>query len=229
MAFLVIALATVIVFPSLFAFFGWYSQKKIAHESYSFRNYFPFELFKNLPYPYLVTLRALEGLALLSGMLPAAYALTLFAKGGSSETTYLVAVALASFLPAISFLFLTIIDVSFPKQHLFLFFVFGAGELLKKGMLGFYLVSAYKNWNDSSILAMAIILFVAMVPDLVMLVNPALKRWDRLVKTAEKDGTVSYSRPKRFVLAYSEWMGLLVSSLGDIVALVGIYLANASV
>lgn len=225
MTFFALSLTAVIIFTLLYVLFGLFAQRKIAHTDYSFRQYFPFELTKDLPLQFKVTLYVLEGLSLLSSLLPAGYALSLTSNFGNNERSYLLVVELVSLLPALSFLFLSLINMYYPKQHLSLYFVFGAGEILKDGMLGYYFVNEYGLvTNGGVLLAIAIVLFALALLSVFLLLNPALKKWDRMDKVAKADGSVSYVRPKRFVLAYSEWILYFANVACDILSLVGIYL-----
>jgi hypothetical protein len=76
------------------------------------------------------------------------------------------------------------------------------------------------------LLALAIILFILALFAAFLLLNPGLKKWDKMDKVAKADGTISYVRPKRFVLAYSEWALYFANVACDVLALVGIYLSS---
>jgi hypothetical protein len=227
MTFFTLSLVAVVLFATCYLSFGLFAQKKLAHQEYSFRQYFPFELTNNLGNNYKITLYVLEGLTLLSSLLPAGYALSLTSNFGTNERTFLILVELVSLLPALAFLFLSLVNMYYPKQHLSLYFVLGAGEILKDGMFGYYFVNAYRLVNNGGVLlAIAIILFAFALLAVFLLLNPALKRWDRMDKVAKNDGTVSYVRPKRFILAYSEWALYFGNLICDILVLIGIYLSS---
>ncbi len=111
-------------------------------------------------------------------------------------------------LAGLCFIFLNIFDVTHTKPHISLFTVFSALVILSGGLVFARGLTSYKVYSDHGhkeivFLVTEILAAVSVVITLLLLLNPKLKTWPKLDNV---DGT--YKRPKRFVLAYSEW-GLL--------------------
>lgn len=108
-------------------------------------------------------------------------------------------------LAGLCFVFLNIFDATHVKAHLSLFTVFAFLILLSSTLIFSRGLVAYNIFKDhgkqefifliTEILAVLTFCFI-----LLIVFNPKLKSWAVL---EEKDG--QYYRPKRFVLAYSEW------------------------
>jgi hypothetical protein len=68
-------------------------------------------------------------------------------------------------------------------------------------------------------------LFALALATILLPFHPKMKRWAELERVSEKDGTVSFRRPRVFILALQEWLLSLFRALGYILALVGFLLA----
>ena len=55
---------------------------------------------------------------------------------------------------------------------------------------------------------------------LIIMINPKLRDWARLEKQVNGDGTISYRRPKVFILALSEWLTILINHLSFVLILI---------
>lgn len=216
-------LAAIVVFPLIYIILGMLFRKR-ANEKYSFRSYFPYEMFSNIGHLESVVLRVFQSLALVAGLLPAIYCLVVLLTIDPSSMFYFVALSIAYLIPMVSFLSLTLIPVSFPKQHMTLFFTFAAGEILSSCMSGFYLITMYGRLSSSSLLAIAIVLFFLSFLVLLLTINPKMKTWDHMDKVANPDGTTSFARPKWFVLAYSSWGIYFISVCTAVLSEIGFYL-----
>jgi hypothetical protein len=221
-AFLIASLTLEIAFSLAFCLVGYFGKKK-SQEEFSFRSYFPFELFRQKLSLFQSFTWILLGLTFLSSISSVLYAILGYRNFSWGYSGYLIAIALIYFVFALSFIFLSIVNVYFPKQHLSIFFVAVASSLLKKGMLCFDFFSINKMESKLGLLIPAIVLAVLGLSDLFLILNPRLKDWDRMERVANKDGTVSFQRPKRFVLAYSEWALFFLNILTDLAAGVGFY------
>ena len=120
-------------------------------------------------------------------------------------------------LAGLCFVFLNIFDATHVKGHLSLFTVFAFLILLSstlifsRGLIAFNIFKEHGRQEylflASEILSSLIFCFV-----LLLVFNPKLKSWAVL---EERDG--QYYRPKRFVLAYSEWALLLALFINELV------------
>jgi len=120
-------------------------------------------------------------------------------------------------LSCLCFIFLNIFDVTHVKAHLSLFTVFAGLVILSGGLIFARGLTAYKIFSDHGhkeilFLITEILAAVSVVFTLLVLVNPKLRSWARLDNV---DGT--YKRPKRFVLAYSEWALLTILFFNELV------------
>ena len=119
-------------------------------------------------------------------------------------------------LGGLCFVFLNIFDATHVKAHLTLFTVFAFLILLSstlifsRGLVAFNIFKEHGRQEYlfliSEILAVITFIFV-----LLIIFNPKLKTWAVL---EERDG--QYYRPKRFVLAYSEWALLLTLFVNEL-------------
>ncbi len=217
----IIFLLLTILLPACFLFLA-LTQKK-SKDRFSFRSYFSYELFPPKESKLYYPLRVLEGLSLLTGILPGLYGLFAIQQFDLNYSLFFVGLSLAGIIAPLGQYFLSYIDLSFAKQHLSLFCVTGIGEILFCGMSGFYFAAVYRNLRDVFSLIVTIFLFLGLFASVLLLINPKLKDWAKLEKSVSEDGSVSYCRPKRFVLPYSEWVLYFVAILNNLIALIGLY------
>ena len=120
-------------------------------------------------------------------------------------------------LAGLCFIFLNVFDVTHVKPHLSLFVVF-AGLIILSGALIFSRgMTAYNTYADHGhkeivFLLTEILAGLSVIYSLLLILNPKLRSWAVLDNV---DG--EYKRPKRFVLAYSEWGLLLALFFNEIV------------
>lgn len=220
MTFFIIFLLLTILLPTCFLFLALAQKRK---EDFSFRSYFSYELFPSKESKWYYPLRILEALALLTGILPGLFGLFFIQQFNINYTLFFVGLSLAGIVAPLGQYFLSYIDLSFSKQHLSLFCVTGIGEILFCGMSGFYFAAVYRNLGDILSLIIAIFLFLGALISALLLINPKLKDWAKLEKNVGEDGLLSYHRPKRFVLPYSEWTLFFLGIFNDAIALIGFY------
>lgn len=113
------------------------------------------------------------------------------------------------------------------KTHIFAFTSFGAMQVLSCAM-AVILFANLMGGNGPLGIAFAIILALIGVASAGFLVNPRLAHWTDLQSKVEDDGTITTSRPKPFVLAFTEWMLLFFSFAAGISALVGFAIISFS-
>jgi hypothetical protein len=118
-------------------------------------------------------------------------------------------------LAGLCFVFINIFDVTHVKPHLVLFGIFGSLTLLSSLLVatrGFVAFDIYRKHGITEALFIIAASVSALISLFVLFIimNPKLKAWARLDQV---DG--EYVRPKRFVLAYSEWAILLALFLTE--------------
>lgn len=226
MTYFIIFLLLVILLPAFCLSLALY-QKKIHKNSYSFRSYFSYELFPARGEKFFLSLRIVEGLAFSVGFLPGLYGMLSLLQIDENSLFFLIAIMLVGFLPGLGQYFLSFIDLSFAKRHLILFFLIAASMILYTGMTGFYFVAVYRNNLEMVInLLFAIFLFAISLFVALLVINPKITNWDKLEKTIDEKGEISYRRPKRFVLPYSEWMMYFASVLANVIILIGLFMIS---
>lgn len=183
-----------------FVLLGRSAFKHIEKTDYHFSNRFPFELLNSYPYQ----------LALFAKILAIAGALGIVFFGFFGfpfPNLYQAIFVMVGFLLCgLLWMTLLITDMRYVKLHVLaasLYFV----------MVAFTAAAvAYFAWTSPYDLFHPALPFVAgalALAELVLVFNPYLKRWETLEAVTQKDGSVTYERPKRFVLPFSEWLTTL--------------------
>ena len=184
-----------------FILLGRSSFKQQEKTDYHFSNRFPFELLNAFPAPF----------ALLAKLLVIAGSFGFIVFGFFAfpfPNLYQAIFVMVGFLlSGLLWIGLLITDMRYIKLHLLmasLYFV----------MVAFTSAAvAYFAWTSPYDLFHPALPFVAgalSLAELVIAFNPRLKRWETLEAVAQKDGSVTYERPKRFVLPFSEWLTTLI-------------------
>lgn len=111
-------------------------------------------------------------------------------------------------LSSVIFVFLHIFDVTHVKAHLVLFSIFSILILLTSALLFSRALTAFntcKRYGNEESIFIVCEVFEALIFLFVILIlfNPKLKTWARLDQVSGEKN--KYVRPKKFVLAYSEW------------------------
>jgi hypothetical protein len=192
---------------------------------YSILSYYPFELTEGLDYKKSVFMRVLEGLSLLSSLTSIVLFIVLSGQVGWDRLGFLIAIAIFYLGSELSFLFISIVNLYFPKQHLAVYFLFAFSSLCKAGMVGIYLINAYHDTLKVAVIVLASLSFLVGLFDLFAIVNPRLKNWDKMDKDVDASGLVSYKRPKVSALAASEWFLYFFNLAVDIIAAIGLFLS----
>ena len=112
-------------------------------------------------------------------------------------------------------------DAKYTKTHMILVTISMCLSLLSNALTTLLGVLVFKNYHDRGItsiptLILAIAAFVFALGNLVLIFNPKLTKWAKL-ETSNDGGEVTVSRGKIFILAFSEWLTLLLTSLGEII------------
>jgi hypothetical protein len=210
----------------LLLFLG-YKAKEKGGEGYSFLSGFPYELYGDSREVYPLFARIGEGIALLSDVgLPLALLVSYRSSLQGTTPSYLAGLLIFAFLFALSYLFMTIIPASNEKAHLSLFFSSAALSTLSLSMDGLFLIVLIRSLSGKEMLYILVgFLFALALATILLPFHPKMKRWAELERVSEKDGTVSFRRPRVFILALQEWLLSLFRALGYILALVGFLLA----
>jgi len=124
-------------------------------------------------------------------------------------------------LAMISNCLLFFFDARYTKTHMILFTVSSCLAFLSNTLTTIYSFVIFKGYKDTAInhtgsLILGIISGVIAIAALFLIVNPKLKNWAKL--EADGDGEEkTYKRGKVFILAFTEWLILLLSVVGEII------------
>ncbi|MCR5349138.1 MAG: hypothetical protein K6E59_06010 [Bacilli bacterium] len=196
------------------------SLRQIPH--YSFLTDFPFELFERRANSGKILFYVACGFDALGG----AFLLVsheLHPQLLAFEILYLVSMVLKDVALAIV--------VSVPayefKSHIPTFTVFGAMTALSCA-LATILFANLLYANGALAITFAIIVGLLGLVAVGLLVNPKLAHWTQLNSKVEEDGTITTSRPRPFVLAFTEWLLAFISFGAGLLALIGFALVSLS-
>lgn len=112
-------------------------------------------------------------------------------------------------------------DARYTKTHMVLFTISSVLVFLSNTLTTIYSFVIFKGYKDMAIahngsLILGIASGVIAIAVLFLIVNPKLKNWAKL--EVETDGeTKTYKRGKVFILAFTEWLILLLSVVGELI------------
>jgi hypothetical protein len=220
-----VALAVLSAF--LQGFLGVKGQKEKGN-AYDFRSYFPYELYGDSRSPLLLFARIFEALSLLGIIaLPILLTVSYASDYQGYGTSFVSSLIISSSLFALSYFYLSLVPVQHEKLHLGVYFLTSALNTLNLSMEGYFLLLLIRHGTGKeSLYALAALLFVIALVSILLPLNPRLKHWAEMDKVAEKDGSISFKRPKFFVLAWSEWLLYALSLLGYLFALLAFFLVS---
>jgi len=200
--------------------------QKAAGKDYDFRSYFPYELYGDSRSPFLLFARIFEGISLLSLLvLPIALTMTYASSYEGYLTSFLAGLIIVASLFALSYFYLSLVPVQHEKLHLAVYFLASALNTLNLSMEGYFLLLLIRHGSGKESLYVFVgFLFLFALASILLPLNPRLKHWADLEKVAEKDGTISFRRPKVFILALSEWLLYLFALVGFALAVVAFFL-----
>lgn len=207
-----------ISFFAISIFAGEFMFKKMFKRSFSFLNEFPYELYspfgkdKNLLY-------------LISSVVYIGISITAFipyislSDGNFYTMIYFIMIAGIYAIAQLFYLSLILIPALFIKVHSALATLFFSFSLLGSAALGLSLINIYSIRMQSPILIIGILCFVLSLAEFLIIFNPKLKTWTELEKHPSDSGELTYSRPKIFALALSEWFIVIIQFIIALLAL----------
>lgn len=195
------------------------SYQKQFGEKYDFKRSFPFEMLyaKN---EYLPFGRAIIVSNFVIGFIASAFFLastSLYPSFVSMAIVCFIAGAVSSLLGMATTLIRADIQI---KAHVLAFSLFGVTSVAFDAMN----LIAYFHMVD--ILPALAYIFIGLtialgLAKLILMLNPKLSNWSRLESSVDEQGVVTHSRPKVFVIAFTEWMlqfGQWLSLLTSLIA-----------
>lgn len=185
-----------------------YKTNKDEKKAFNFRQYFIYEGFA-FDGKKRFLLRFLQGFFLLINVGIAICSYFLPTDQSVTTGSYFLMIALFEVIICLFWFLLSFLSFKEEKIRVASFMFYGAFIAIRNGTAGFILLSiSRKTLEATSILALvfAILSFIFAGLALLPLLNPKLSNYAKLDQVIEKDGTVSYQRPKYFVMAFSEWL-----------------------
>lgn len=227
-------LASVVALFLCFFLYGRIRYRACAKSRYSCWNQFPFEmygLFRDYPEgPHrasLVVLESITGLYLLSLLSSALYLIMGFSREPGSRASYLLLSGIFLALLTLGLFYLLLVPARYNKAHIAMATLYFAASFGFALMGGFFLVMSalpYDGAGQMAAFVIGIVLFVFSGGEAVLMMSPKYADWARLESQAGSDGEVVVKRPKRFLLAYSEWGMLFANELNLVLLFLGLIL-----
>ena len=190
-------------------------------KKYSFLRHFPEEILSK-DNKAMIPLRILQYAFVVPSLLIIVF-IFIYRQYFSNDLLVLEAIMGALiFLMSLLHIVLSYIPSRNTKPHFVISTIHFSGTFLTSAMVafnGYYFANLYNSQSTGSVyhLALGIIATILVIGTLVMMFNPKITTWYKMDTTQNEDGSVSVSRPKIFILAFSEWLSMLLSFLTGIV------------
>ncbi len=213
-------------FGGLFLFFGFREYKKRNKKNYDVLTSFPFELVQGSEKGSFLS-RFSFVLYAISYVACSFYELYL-----SPSLSFLnqlgVLLGVVSIFIFISMLIIIYVPAYSFRVHLLSSVVFFALSVLSDVIIGLIYLNLYQaQLNIISIIFMSFAFISALFKGLI-LINPKLAHWTELDTSVGSDNVVTSSRPRPFVLAFSQWLVLFLNALSLVVYMLGLFLTCLS-
>lgn len=211
-----------IVFFTCYLIFSFVNFKAHEHKDYRIQNMFPYELnfdgtFKS---------NAIGNICLIVACALGASSLAFIET--LDQNGYLIFALISGILSMVGAILMCFIPLRFLKEHIFfdvIAFIFSLMFSLSLFLYCFfeiYEAPAGANFLSSKYILTIVCLIVSiltMLTSFIVIMNPKLTRWGNLKEEIKDDGTKTYIRPKWFVLAFSEWLILILIFINLVCAL----------
>lgn len=186
-------------------------QKKQGRK-YSFLNEFPYELYQGIDQKYISIFYVIQMVQALGFIVFGFY-------GFTDNKNYWGIILLTSWtLTALLMASLSFVKLRSMRGHITIVAFLFTLTLVNAIFLGIYF---YKTIYLDVPLVFPIISFVLAAVVVGLMINPLLKRWPYMDKIEQQDGQIIILRPKFFVLAYTEWLLILINYLLMLLAFIG--------
>lgn len=216
----IISLVLIAAITAILIVTGIISYKMNNNEKYSFLKHFPHELsYKDSPnrrrHLVFIFIYVFMFYSILWNTLP-------FITEFKSFAGLVVVEALFAVVTSLSFLAINIVEAKYVRQHTLVATLYMAGSFGMVMMTGVFSVLLFTINRSSSSLTVGVFSFLLAILQILVILNPRLKDWAKLDSKRSDSGEITYSRPKLFPLAYSEWLTFIISTLGLILFLFAI-------
>lgn len=218
----------------LFVFFIFYmvtgclSYKNRYKKNYDYLSCFPFEMSDSDDKNSHINKFACIGLAII--VAGSSFFLIYLNPTFSSLNSLGIVIGIITLFTMASFVGLNYIPAYVFKYHLILSVVFFSLSALLDIVIGltFFNLYSYLSMNKLAMTLAIICLVIALIKGLI-LVNPKLSKWTELQSSVGSDGVVTSSRPRPFILAFSEWLTLFLDILSLLVYIIGLLIFSLEI
>ncbi|MDD7316478.1 MAG: hypothetical protein PUG55_03490 [Bacillales bacterium] len=213
-----ISLIVIISFSIIYVLNGIISYKKENKQSYSFLSNFPNELsFPNSIYRKRYLLFTLIYASLFSFVLWDTFP---FISTFGSFKILVIFEAIFAIINGISFVLINLIEPKFIRQHTLISTIYLASCFGILAMISIFGILLFTTTGRILPLIIGIITTLLSILQILIILNPKLKDWAKLEAFVDENKNINYRRPKIFILALSEWLTFLLSTIGLILFLI---------
>ena len=204
-------LGALLLFFSGLVFFGPLFFKKRIGRGYSFFSDFPFELFDGAESQGKGLTRFFGAAFLLVDFASGIFLVNAFTFYPHGVLYLALIAALFHFARVMLLFFLFILPARYNKPHVKLVALYFVFAVLSSAIEGIFLIR-YSSGRGGP-LTMAFLLIALALANLFLMANPRFYEWAKMASEQSDSGEVIVKRPKYFLLAYSEWIGVLLDFL----------------
>lgn len=198
--------------------FGFLGFKKENKRGYSFLSDFPFELNEGSKALSRVSAWSVFFLA---AFLALASSTLLWNRDFLPYLPFAIILAVFGVFKAVSLVLLYRIPAYRFKFHILIDVLYFCFTALSCALMGIFFLNMRVVNAPLALSLMGVELFLSVFLCLLAL-NPKLANWTQMNSTASEDGSVHLSRPKPFVLAFSEWIAIFLDCLSSLLFLLGV-------
>lgn len=208
-------LGAFLLVDAFFVFFARLYYKKKKGQAFSFLNGFPFELALDK------TVKVFFAIACFFDLFANVHFFVTFSHNPRGLGFLAFALGLCVVIRTLLLMFMVVLPASYNKQHILVVSLyFGFAALV--GLLGgFYLFRLSQGGLYPATLVFGILSMMLGVINLFIMANPRFASWAKLA-SEEEGGEVVVKRPAFFLLAASEWLGILLSVLISVFLSLGV-------
>ena len=120
----------------------------------------------------------------------------------------------------LSFVLINLIEPKFIRQHTLISTIYLASCFGILAMISIFGILLFTTTGRILPLIIGIITTLLSILQILIILNPKLKDWAKLEAFVDENKNINYRRPKIFILALSEWLTFLLSTIGLILFLI---------
>ena len=139
---------------------------------------------------------------------------------------FYIAAFICGVLNTIALLLMLFLPLKMLKHHLLIVAITISLSFLSPFFIALNGVMSYNYYPSGMKLVPSIIAAIDCLFMVILFVNPRLNKWANLEKKENEDGSISYIRPKIFVLAFTEWLLLFNNLLIPIILIISKSIIN---